>query len=240
MVLFLGLAAQLTYLQVVESKQARRRPEQHARVPARHQPAARRDRLGRRRGARRSRCPSTTSSSTNASTRRPPPSCSRTSSATSRSSSVRPASRPSTRRELAGRDLRPVGHRPLRCVSDRPIDRHGRARRCRSRRSRPRPTGSPAGAARSSCSTCRPAGSSRCTRTRRSTRTLLVSHDAKNAQAAREFLLAAPDNPMLAAHVARALPARLDVQDRDRGDRAHRQRRRQQAVPVRSPSCRCR
>ena len=70
---------------------------------------------------------------------------------------------------------------------------------------------------------------SRCTRTPRSTRTCSRSHNTRRRRRTRAVLLEDPGNPLLAARVARDLPAGLDVQDGDRVDRAPEQRRRRQA-----------
>ncbi len=61
----------------------------------------------------------------------------------------------------------------------------------------------------------------------------LVSHDPKKAQAAYTFLAQLARQPAARALVARALPAGLDVQDRDRVARVAEQRRRRQEVPER-------
>ena len=93
--------------------------------------------------------------------------------------------------------------------------RHRRAHAVDRRRSRPRPTRSPAGAARSSCSTCRPAGSSRVLEPDVRPEPAREPRHEDGAGRVRRPARRARQ-PAARPRVARALPAGLDVQDRDR------------------------
>ena len=201
----------------------------------RHQPS---DRgpivIGRRRGRSRSRCRSTTSSSTSASTRPRPPSCSRTSSATSRSSSDRSGVEAEYSTQLAGRTFKLQLSAAL--ADDFATLSSRSAPSCSTCRSK-----APAGRGRARCNGQRGIVVVLDVRTGRRRRGVLEPdlrpeparvHDTKIAAARPGVPAGGARQPDARPRVARALPARLDVQDRDRVDRARRQRRRRQAVPV--------
>ena len=148
-----------------------------------------------------------------------PASCSRTSWDSNRSSSARSVWRPSTRRELAGQESRQLAAALSEVLSNRPAT--GNVVLSLSAEAQPQPRrGSPTGGARWSFSTCRPAASSRCTRTRRSTRhrSHLTTRRRRRRPGSSSRAARQPD--------ARRAPGasstrRVDVQDRDRVDRAH-------------------
>ena len=104
LVLFLGLVAQLTYLQIVRADDLKNDPN-NVRVFLRDYSRPRGLILTADGTSSPSRCRRPTTSSRSACIRPRPRSCSRTSSATSRSTSATPASRRSTTTQLVGRDF---------------------------------------------------------------------------------------------------------------------------------------
>ena len=237
-VLFVALVAQLTYLQVAREQQARR--------------TIRATRASSSRDIRRDRGPIVTADgvvvaqsvpterrvqATSASTRTTPRSCSRTSSATSRSRSARSASRARTRRSSRAGPSSLVSARtsPTR-LATKPVDRHRRAHAVEAAQG----AAAVALAGRRGCVVVLDVQHRRRRSPMYSNPTfdpnLLATHDAKKAQAAYAFLLARARQPAPRTRVARALSARLDVQDRHRVDRAAEQRRRRQGVPASSTS----